>query len=139
MQQFNAKAGIVTGASRGIGRGIATLLAHEGARVVVNYYSGADAGARSDAAEQTIREIQDAGGNALALDGDISKPADVRKLIDFTLERYGTIDFLVNNAGIHPVAGFFDVTEEMWDRVHSVNLKGVFLCTQAVAKVMVED
>ncbi len=138
MQLLNEKIGIVTGASRGIGREIATLLAREGARVIVNYYSGADEGTRSDSAEQTIREIEDAGGIACAFDGDVSKVADVQKLIKFTLERYGTIDFLVNNAGIHPVASFFEVTEEMWDRVHSVNLKGVYLCTQAVAKVMIE-
>jgi len=130
---------IVTGGSRGIGRAICLRLASEGAKVVVNYFSGADTGEFAGAANQVVQMIAREGNEALAFDADVARKDCVDAMVKATLDRFSRIDILVNNAGIVSLAEFLNMPEELWDRVHDVNLKGVFLCSQAVAKAMVEQ
>jgi 3-oxoacyl-[acyl-carrier protein] reductase len=125
------KVAIVTGASRGIGRAIALRFAEEGARVVVNYEArAADAAAVVDA-------ITSAGGDAMAVAADVSSKADVDRLVAETMDHYGRIDILSNNAGIMVAKGVLETTEEEWDRTIDVNLKGAYLCSKAVAPIMI--
>lgn len=137
MLRFSEKVAIVTGGSRGIGRAVCLRLAGEGAQIVVNYFSGFDK-EEAAAAERVVREISSVGGSAFAFDADVAKKEQVDALVNAALERFGRIDILVNNAGIYPYADFLQMPEELWDRVNEVNLKGVFLCCQAVARAMVE-
>lgn len=127
------KIAIVTGAGRGIGRAVALDLAHEGAKVVVNYSRSADA------AEQVVHEIVTAGGEAVAMQADVAQSAQVDALVSATLERFGRIDILVNNAGITRDKLILRMTEEDWDAVLDTNLKGAFLCVKAVAPRMVKQ
>lgn len=132
LQQLKDTVALVTGASRGIGRAIALSLAVEGATVVVNY-------ARSEkAAEAVVKEIVEAGGNAIALQGDVSKADEVDNLISQTLEKFGRIDVLVNNAGITRDTLLLRMKPEDWQAVIDLNLTGVFLCTRAVSKIMLK-
>ena len=126
------KVAIVTGAGRGIGRAIAIRYGQEGAKVVVNY------SASETAADEVVAAIRGAGGEAIALKADVAIKAEVDGLVQAALDAFGRIDILVNNAGICPFSDFLDISEDLWDRVQDVNLKGTFLCSQAVAKVMVE-
>lgn len=137
--RFKGKVALVTGGSRGIGRGISELFAREGAKVIVNYSKTSDSGSFSGAAEQLVGALRAAGGEAVAYPADISKAGEVNDMVRFVRQEYGGIDILVNNAGICPFAEFLDLTEEIWDQVFAVNLKGTFLCSQAVARVMVEQ
>lgn len=121
---------VVTGAQQGIGAAIATTLGREGAAVVVNWL---DDGA---AADGVAAGIVSSGGRAVAVRADVSDPDDVARLVSAASE-LGGVDLLVNNAGIFPRSPFLDLAEEDWDRVLDVNLKGPFLCTQAVARDMV--
>lgn len=124
---------LVTGASRGIGRAVAQALAAEGAKVVVNY-------ARSGtAAEELVSQIAADGGNAIALQADVSKADEVEKLISSVLETFGRIDILVNNAGITRDTLLLRMKPEDWQAVIDLNLTGVFLCTRAVAKTMLKQ
>ena len=124
---------LVTGASRGIGRAVAQALAAEGAKVVVNY-------ARSGtAAEELVSQIAADGGNAIALQADVSKADEVEKLISSVLETFGRIDILVNNAGITRDTLLLRMKPEDWQPVIDLNLTGVFLCTRAVAKTMLKQ
>lgn len=123
---------LVTGSSRGIGAAIARGFAHEGAQVVINHAQDAEQAAR------TVHEIEAAGGAAMAIDADVSSLTDVRGMVRFVLKQFGQIDVLVNNAGICPFSSFLDMPEALWDRVLDVNLKGVFLVSQQVARQMVE-
>jgi 3-oxoacyl-[acyl-carrier protein] reductase len=115
---------IVTGAARGIGAAIARELAQAGARVVV-------ADLDLSAAEATARDLRDLGRDAIAVRVDVSQVAEARDLIDAALARFGRLDILVNNAGICPLATIEEVTEDLFDRVVAVNLKGVFFVSQA--------
>jgi NAD(P)-dependent dehydrogenase (short-subunit alcohol dehydrogenase family) len=126
---------IVTGASRGIGRGIAQGLARAGYAVVVNYASNADA------AREVQEQIQSAGGRAETVRADVSVAADREELVAATLRTFGRIDLLVNNAGIAPSvrADLLDASEESFDRLINVNLKGPYFLTQRVAREMVQD
>jgi 3-oxoacyl-[acyl-carrier protein] reductase len=124
---------IVTGASRGIGRAIALALAGEGASVVVNYASS------SAAAEQVVAEIATAGGEALALQADVSKSEQVDALLNAAMEKWGRVDVLVNNAGITRDTLLLRMKPEDWQAVIDLNLTGVFLCTQKVSKVMLKQ
>jgi len=126
------KVAVVTGGSRGIGRAIALRLGQEGAKVVVNYVSNAEA------AREVVESIREAGSEAIAVQADVADARAVHRMVQTTLDTFGTIDILVNNAGICPFRDFLEISEELWDRVLDVNLKGHFLCSQAVAKVMVE-
>jgi NAD(P)-dependent dehydrogenase (short-subunit alcohol dehydrogenase family) len=131
--ELKGKTAIVTGSGRGIGEGIALVLAREGANVVVNSRKASDCDA-------VVRKIVASGGKAIAVGADISKKNDVIALVAETIKQFGTIDILVNNAGIegHPCLTQ-DISEEQWDRVLSVNLKGVFLCCQAVIPQMMKQ
>lgn len=125
---------IVTGGSRGIGRAIAEELAAAGFRVVVNYAT------RPDAALAVVESISAAGGVAIAVGGDVGKDKDRQRMVDSTLDEFGRIDVLVNNAGITSQGrnDLLEATEASWDRVFDTNLKGPFFLSQRVARVMVD-
>ncbi|MBN8561605.1 MAG: 3-oxoacyl-[acyl-carrier-protein] reductase [Leptolyngbya sp. UWPOB_LEPTO1] len=131
--ELQGKVAIVTGASRGIGRATALALAEEGATVVVNYASS------SGAADAVVAEIVGNGGSAIALQADVSKADQVDALINFTMEKYGRIDVLVNNAGITRDTLLLRMKPEEWQAVIDLNLTGVFLCTRAVSKIMLKQ
>jgi 3-oxoacyl-[acyl-carrier protein] reductase len=124
---------IVTGASRGIGSGIAIGFGREKASVVVNYVSN------KDAAEEIVTEIEELGGKAFSFKTDTSDPGQVQGMVDAANQRFGDIHVLVNNAGISgPYAHLVDTTVEEWDRVMAINLRGYFLCCKAVLPSMLE-
>ena len=133
MGKLEGKTAIVTGASRGIGRAIAIRLAEEGARVAVNY-AGSE-----DKANETVRIIEEAGGEAFAIRASVSDADDVKTLVDETASRFGSVDILVNNAGITKDNLLMRMKEDEWDDVIDTNLKGVFLCTKAVARPMMKQ
>ena len=124
------KVAVVTGASRGIGRAIAIRLAAEGAQVVVDHPGEAEA------ADEVVQTIRNSGGQALAIAADVSIADAVQNLFQATVKEFGTVDVLVNNAGICPFVEWFDLTEDIWDQVHQINLKGAFLCSQAASRIM---
>ena len=126
--RLQGKNALVTGSSRGIGRGIALRFAREGANVAINYV-----GAKT-AAEDVQREVAAYGVKSVILPADIASPADVRMLIDAAAAALGPLDILVNNAGIEKHAPFWEVSEDDYDRVLDVNLKGTFFATQAMVK-----
>jgi 3-oxoacyl-[acyl-carrier protein] reductase len=128
--RLDGSVAIVTGASRGIGRAIAERFADEGARVVVGYRSSADLAAT------VVDGIRSAGGDAFAVAADVSNAADVQRMVDATVERYGSVDVLVNDAGVMIAKGVLETTEADWDLTIDVNLKGAYLCSKAVAPVM---
>lgn len=129
--KLKGQTALVTGASHGIGRAIAFAFADEGADVAVNYAHDAQA------AEQVVAEVVRRGRRAIAFQADVSDPSAVARMVDAVEAAFGTLDCLVNNAGIVLRAALFDLTPEMWDRVMDVNAKGVFLVSQAVARRMV--
>ncbi len=126
---------IVTGGGVGIGRAYAIGLAKEGARVVV-------ADIQEEEAKKVASEIKQGGGEALALPVDVTSAVKTQAMADKTLQKYGRIDVLVNNAGLYSAIKkkpFSEITAEEWDRVMTVNLKGLFLCVQAVYPAMKEQ
>jgi glucose 1-dehydrogenase len=125
------KVAIVTGAGSGNGRGIALRLAEEGAKLVVADVSEAGA-------HETVRLIEAAGGQALAVRADVSKKDQVEAMVAATVQHFGRVDILVNNAGVETLIPFLDLPEAEWERVLAVNLKGPFLCTQVAAKEMIK-
>ena len=128
MGKLAGKVAVVTGASKGIGAGIARSLAAEGASVVVNYASS------KAGAESVVASIQAAGGKAVAVSGDVSKAADAKRIIDAAIETFGRLDILVNNSGVYEFAPLSDVTEASFHRQFNVNVLGLLLTTQAAAK-----
>jgi 3-oxoacyl-[acyl-carrier protein] reductase len=128
------KTALITGASRGIGRGIAIALGREGFDCVVNYATNAAA------AEEVKRHIESAGGRAIAARADISLAADRQRLVDAAYDAFGRVDLLVNNAGITSPgrADLLEAGEESFDRVIATNLKGPFFLTQLVARRMID-
>ena len=133
MQQFNGKTVVITGAGRGIGKEAALSFAAAGANVCINY-------AHSQAeAEEVAKQIEKSGGKAIAIKANIARASEVNAMVDTTMETFGAIDILVNNAGLSRDGPFIDMSEEDWDRVYEVNLKGPFLVSQAVAKCMLEQ
>jgi L-rhamnose 1-dehydrogenase len=124
---------LVTGASRGIGQAIARRLAQDGAHVIVNYPHD------EDGPDQTLALITDAGGKARAVRADIGNVSEVVAMFDFVRSEKGRLDVLVNNAGICPPTGLFDIDEATWDRIHAVNLKGAFFASQQAAQMMLEQ
>ncbi|WP_088228467.1 3-oxoacyl-[acyl-carrier-protein] reductase [Desulfosporosinus sp. FKB] len=130
---LNESVAIVTGGGRGIGRAIALELAAAGVKVVVNYAG------RSEKAEETVSLIRQAGGESIAVQADVSQAAEVDRLVQTSLERFGKIDILVNNAGITRDGLMLRMKEADWDAVLATNLKGVFLCTKAVSRGMLKQ
>ena len=129
MSKLNNKVAVVTGASKGIGAGIAKGLAAEGAAVVVNYSSS------KDGADRVVAEIVENGGRAVAIQGDVSKLADVQRLFAETKKAYGRLDVLVNNAGVYQFAPLGEITEEQFHRQFNTNVLGLILATQEAAKL----
>jgi 3-oxoacyl-[acyl-carrier protein] reductase len=128
MSRLSGKVAVVTGASKGIGAAIAKALAAEGASVVVNYASskaGADA---------VVAAITAAGGQAVAVGGDVSKAAEATRIVETAIERFGHLDILVNNSGVYEFASIEDVTEEHFHRIFNINVLGALLTTQAAVK-----
>lgn len=124
-KRLSDKVAIVTGASKGIGKAIAKLYATEGARVLAVFHSD-ETGARN-----TLDEIKAAGGEASLFQADVSKKADTERMAEEALRLYGRVDVLCSNAGIYPLVKIEDMTEDDWDLVLSVNLKGTFLAVKA--------
>lgn len=127
------KVALITGSSRGIGKAAALALAAEGAKLVVNYARS------SEAAEAVVSEVEGMGGEAIALQADVSKADEVDAMIASTMEKFGRIDVLVNNAGITRDTLLLRMKPEDWQAVIDLNLTGVFLCTRAVSKIMLKQ
>jgi 3-oxoacyl-[acyl-carrier protein] reductase len=132
-RRLEGKVAIVTGASRGIGRAIAERFSNDGARVVVNYVAG------ETLANAVVDGIAARGGEAIAVRADVSRGDDVGDLVAAAVERFGRIDILVNNAGVMVAKGALETTEEEWDQTIDTNLKGPWLCSRAVAPIMIRQ
>jgi len=128
------KVALITGSAGGMGKAAAELFAREGASIIVNDVV-------ADAGEETARGIRDAGGKAIFVKADVSKEKEVKHLVARSIEAFGRIDVLYNNAGIMPTddAGVIDLTEATWDRIMDVNLKSTFFCTKHVVPHMIEQ
>lgn len=128
MSKLTGKVAVVTGASKGIGAAIAKALAAQGASVVVNYASS------RAGADKVVADITAAGGNAVAVGGDVSKAADAKGIIDAAIETYGRLDVLVNNSGVYEFAPLEEITEAHFHKHFDINVLGLLLVTQAAAK-----
>lgn len=126
---FKNKTAIITGAGQGIGYGIALALAKEGCNVVVSDIN-------QETCDKAAKDFAGFGGKALAIKCDVSNKSEVDNLVAKTMENFGRLDILVNNAGVYPFKPFSQMTETDWDRVMNVNLKSMFLCSQAAANAM---
>jgi 3-oxoacyl-[acyl-carrier protein] reductase len=123
----------ITGSSTGIGRAAAVALAEQGCRVVVHYNRS------EDEAREVVEQIESSGGEAMLVGGDVADAREVKRMAGEIEDRYGRVDILVNNAGsLIERCSFSEVTEDLWDRVMAVNLKSVYLCSQAVLPMMKE-
>jgi 3-oxoacyl-[acyl-carrier protein] reductase len=129
---LKGKTAIVTGSAKGIGKAIALAFAREGCNVVVSDVSEADCA-------QAVGEAEALGAGAVGVKCDVSVPADAKALVEKAVAAFGSVDVLVNNAGIYPYAPFLDMTEAQWDKVITINLKGTFLCSQAAARQMAKQ
>jgi glucose 1-dehydrogenase len=129
--KFKDKITLITGAGQGIGKAIALAFAKEGSFVAVNDID-------INKAIEVANEINNSSGNAISVKADVSKSNDVQNMVKEIINNFGRIDILVNNAGIQTVAPFLELTEEEWDEIFKVNLKGTFLCSQMVAKEMIK-
>jgi len=127
------KIALVTGSSRGVGRAIVLAYAREGANVVVNYTSN------EAAANEVVEAIGGMGSRAIAVRADVAVKSDVERLVQSTVDTFGRIDILVNNAGFTRPALMLKMTEDQWDEVVDIHLKGAFLCSQAAARHMKEQ
>ncbi len=130
MFDLSNKKALVTGGSRGIGRGIVLALAKQGADVVINYHS------RTEEAEQVVFEVKKMGHEALAIQADVADTSAVTKMFNEIKNQWGSLNILVNNAGILKFTPFEQITEADWDQILSVNLKGQFLCAKEAIKLM---
>jgi 3-oxoacyl-[acyl-carrier protein] reductase len=129
MSRLSGKIAVVTGASKGIGAGIAKGLAAEGAAVVVNYASS------KDGADRVVADIKAKGGKAIAVQGDVAKAADVKKIFAATKQAFGRLDILVNNAGVYNFSPLEEVTQEDFHWHFNTNVLGLLLATQEAAKL----
>jgi 3-oxoacyl-[acyl-carrier protein] reductase len=127
------KVAIVTGSSRGIGRAVAERFGAHGAKVAVNWVKG------EREAQGVVDAIKSRGGEAVSVQGDVSKSSDVRDLVRATVDAFGRVDILVNNAGVMVSKSVLDSTEDDWDRTIDINLKGAYLCSKEVAPIMLEQ
>lgn len=132
MGKLTGKVAVVTGASKGIGAGIATALAAEGASLVVNYASS------KAGADKVVEAITAAGGKAVAVGGDVSKAAEAKGIIDAAIKNYGRLDILVNNSGVYEFGAIEAVTEENFHKIFNINVLGAILVTQAAVKHLSE-
>lgn len=132
LQGLEDRVAVVTGGSRGIGRAIARELARQGVAVAVNYTANAPAAA------SVVSEIERDGGQAMAIQADVSDRAAVEVMIQTAVQCFGGVDILVNNAGIDVAGSVLDTTDADWERTFSVNARGCFLCTQIAARVMID-
>lgn len=130
MGSLQGKAALVTGAGMGIGQGIALALAREGAQVAVHY-----AGSR-EGAEDTVHQIEEAGGSAVAIQGDLRTAAECTRVVEAAIESFGALDILVNNAGVTRALSILDTDEETYDEVFDLNIKGQFFCTRRAVEEM---
>jgi len=128
MSKLKNKVAVVTGASKGIGAGIAKALAAEGASVVVNYASS------KEGADRVVAEIAEKGGKAVAVQGNVAKASDVQRIFAETKKAFGRLDVLVNNAGVYEFAPLAEITEEQFHRQFNTNVLGLILATQEAAK-----
>jgi 3-oxoacyl-[acyl-carrier protein] reductase len=129
--RLSGRIALVTGAQQGIGRAIAIALGREGAAVCVNFLD------HRAAAEHVAAEVKALGGKAMVVPGDVARSRDVQAMVAAARAELGAPDILVNNAGVFPRAAFLELAEAEWDHVLDVNLKGSFLCAQAVARAMI--
>lgn len=129
---LEGRTALVTGASKGVGKGIALGLGEAGCDVAVNYFTDRKGG------EDTVRQLEAMGRRALLVQGDVGEASDVRRMFGEVLGDFGILDILVNNAGITTWGGLLDLSEEDWDRTIATNLKGTFLCTQMAGRHMKE-
>ena len=127
------KIALVTGSSRGVGRAVALGFAKQGANVVVNYTSN------ENAANEVVETIQSMGGKAIAVKADVAQKAEVENLVNSAIDTFGRLDILVNNAGFTRPAMMIKMTEDQWDQVVDIHLKGAFLCAQAAGLHMKEQ
>jgi len=127
------KIALVTGSSRGVGRAVALGLAKQGANVVVNYTSN------ENAANEVVEAIQSMGSKAIAVKADVAQKAEVENLVNSAIDTFGRLDILVNNAGFTRPAMMIKMTEDQWDQVVDIHLKGAFLCAQAAGLHMKEQ
>jgi 3-oxoacyl-[acyl-carrier protein] reductase len=130
--RFNGKVAVITGSGRGIGRAAAGLLASEGAKVVINDVDEAPAA-------EAAAEIRSSGGQAASCVADIRKPEEAQRLMDFAVETYGSLDIVINNAGLTRDAMIHKISDEQWDLVMDINLRGAFNCTRAAARHMMRE
>src|SRR6202045_447080 len=133
MSRLSGKMAVVTGVSKGIGAGIAKGLAAEGAAVVVNYASS------KDGAERVVADIKAKGGKAIAVHGDVAKPADVKKIFAETKQAFGRLDILVNNAGVYNLLPLDEGSEEDFHRHFNINMLGLLLATKEAAKLFGDE
>jgi 3-oxoacyl-[acyl-carrier protein] reductase len=131
-EDLKNKVVIVTGARQGMGKAHCLKLAQQGCKVVVADISQEDC-------QKVVDEIKTMGGEAVAVKCDISNKAEVEKMVGLAIQEFGQIDILVNNAGICQFGSFLDLTEQEWDKTLDINLKGYFLCSQAVAREMAKQ
>lgn len=128
MSKLDGKVAVVTGASKGIGAGIAKAMGAAGASVVVNYASS------KEGADKVVNAITSAGGKAVAVKGDVSKADDAKAIVDAAIKNFGRLDILVNNSGVYEQKSIEEVTEEHYRRIFDINVLGVLLMTQAAVK-----
>ncbi len=133
MGKLEGKAAVVTGGGRGVGRAICLGFAREGANVVVNYAT------RDQPALEVVDMIQKMGRKAVAVKGNVAVKADAERIIQAAAQNFGRVDILVNNAGATKPAMLTKMTEEQWNEVIDIHLKGPFLCTQLASKYMIEN
>ncbi|MGB2694755.1 MAG: 3-oxoacyl-[acyl-carrier-protein] reductase [Dehalococcoidia bacterium] len=133
MFDLKEKVALVTGGSRGIGRAISLALAGQGAAVAVNYVKN------EAAAKEVVQQIESCGGKATAIQGDVARPEDAKRLVGETQQALGGLHILVNNAGLTEDDLLLRMSEEAWDRVIEIDLRGAFLCTKAALRPMIRQ
>jgi glucose 1-dehydrogenase/3-oxoacyl-[acyl-carrier protein] reductase len=131
--KLRGKIALVTGASRGIGRGIAEIFAEEGADVAVNYF------ASPDAADEVAASVRARGRRAITVKADVPNRVEVDAMFDKVWKELGSVDILVNNAGIETIVPFLDLTDEQWTRLNDVNLRGAWLCSQIYCRRVIAE